>query len=494
MRRALVLAALLCGGVLRAQTPAAPTVRIDDAGPGIGPELLARELSRPHTVVGPASNRYVVMRGTDLRQTLVVLGRDAVIEGSVQGDVVVVGGDLYMHPGGRISGRATAFGGGVYESALATIGGEVSHFQDFTYDVTPIPGGFALRYRPLVVADNPTLSWSGIYGITLPTYDRTDGLSIGVGPRYRVPGTSVSVIPRITYRSQLGAWDPSVVAQAAIDRRTTLDVWAGRTTASNDRWIQSDLVNSLVFFANGDDARNYYRATGGDARLSRAWETVSGTFTPYVGARYERASSVRPGLLATGGPWTILGRNDDERDDRLRINPVIDDGAIASGLVGFGWDFADAGVVARLKTDGEIAGKFQQATIDGRIEFPTFGTQHMRVDAHVVTSLGATPRQRYAYIGGPGTLATLELLTEGGDQLAFFDARYMIPIEGIQLPFLGAPMVTLHEALGGARVDHFPTLHQLMGLRLSAGPAYVEGNLDPVIGKTTVGIGFSFAR
>ena len=128
IHRIAMLLLLLWSGRLVAQTPA---IRIDDAGPGVGPEILARALAAPHSVVGPGTTRYVVSRAAE-SQSLIVLSRDVVVEGRVRGDLVVVGGDLYMHPGGSITGAATVIGGGIYESTLATISGPARAFRDFT--------------------------------------------------------------------------------------------------------------------------------------------------------------------------------------------------------------------------------------------------------------------------------------------------------------------------------------------------------------------------
>ena len=157
IRRALLLA-LFWGGGARAQSPV--TVRLDDAGPGAGPAFLARALAAPHTVVGPGSTPALLSRDSTFRRTVIVLGRDATVEGSVTGDVIVIAGDLHIRPGAPVSGRAVAIGGGVYESALAHVSRGAVVYRDFTYDIAPTPGGFALRYRSLVEAPTPT--WFGL--------------------------------------------------------------------------------------------------------------------------------------------------------------------------------------------------------------------------------------------------------------------------------------------------------------------------------------------
>ena len=191
----------------------------------------------------------------------------------------------------------------------------------------------------------------------------------------------------------------------------------------------------------------------------------------------------------------------------LRPNPAVNNGVIASAIAGTNVEWNAAGIVARAGlgieagglTPDSIAGvpesearRFVQATFDGAISFPTFGLQSLRFEGHaVVTSRGTTPLQRWAYLGGSGTISTLDLLSLGGDQLIYFDGRYSIPIERLQLPLVGSPVVTLRDAFGGAAVGSFPTIHQAIGVRLSVSLAYFEYMIDPVTRRHHVGYGFS---
>jgi len=495
------------GAGARAAGAQTPRIQLRDAGPGEGPELLARELTHPYQTVPPAASRYTLHRDSTFSRTVIVLGRDAVVEGKVHGDVVVIAGDLYMHPGALIDGRAIAIGGGVYESTLASIAAGPTAFGDFTYAIAPTASGFALDYRPFRTAGDAALTWPGIYGVRLPTYDRANGLTLRVGPRYQIPNTSFVINPTVAYRSQLGRADPSVLVADSLGRRTAVQLVAERSTLSNDEWIWSDLVNSAGFIAAGEDARNYYRASRAELTVGRRWETANGELTPFVGALVERARSVRPGLDAGGGPWTLFGRHD--RNDALRPNPAIDPGTTTSGIAGARWQWEENGVSAhssaRLevgRTDFDCAAcavtsssSFGQLTVDGGVKFPTFGSQNVSVFGHgVLSSLGSVPRQRYVYLGGGGTLSPLDMLSLGGDELLYLDFRYNIPIERVEIPFVGPPVLTLREAIGGVDVGRFPTLHQAAGVRLSGGFLYVEYVVDPTARRGHVGLGISLNR
>ena len=500
----LVLVAAL---VVSAATSAAgqDTIHLADPGPGGGPRGLTQTLAGTYAVIPPASTKAILPAKTTYRNTVIVLGRDAVVEDTVRGDVIVIGGDLYMHPGADVSGRAVAIGGGVYESTQARVGGGVRAYREFTYTITRVPGGWSLAYKALE-ADEP-LRIEGTYGLQVPTYDRSDGLSLGVAPTVRIPGTRLSVEPRATYRSQLGRIDPSLQIVDSLGSRSALHLSAGRSTFSNDAWIWTDLINSLEVLWRGDDSRNYFRAARAELTLDRVWKTRSATITPYLGGRIERARSVRPGLNPTSGPWSFLARTDS--DDMRRPNPPIDPGVTTSGLVGADMSWTMPDLTARMRLDEEVGAycddrsgcqfggrrTFAQTTFDGGIAFPTFGTQRLRFDAHaVLTTRGHTPLQRWAYLGGSGSIPTLDMLSLGGDQLAYLDGRYDIPIDRVRLPVAGSPVVTLREIVGGAAVGRFPDLAQATGVRLSLSYVYVEWLIDPATRHQHSSYGVTVAR
>lgn len=490
MIRGALLLALVWGGVARAQSP---VIRFEDLGPGEGPKALARALAKPYSVVPPGSTPATLPRDSTYQHTVVVLGRDVAVLGSVHGDVIVIGGNLFLRPGGAVTGRAMAIGGGVYESAIAIVDGGIIAHHDFTYDIVPTSNGFSLRYRSFIDTSIPVFALPGFYGVRLPSYDRSNGLSLAFSPRISLGGDQLVLEPRGTYRSQLGVADPGGSVVAAVAEETKLRASVGRGTFTNEGWIWHDLINSAATLVGGDDARNYFRATRGSATLARRWEWRSSSVEPFIGGLWESDRSTRPDSSANGGPWSFHGRRD--RDDMFRPNPPINDGSIASFLFGGRMDWADdQGLTARLRLDGEwgrlsptsavindsVSSTFAQTTLDGSIAFPTFGSQTLRFEGHaLITLTGSAPRQRWAYVGGAGSLPTIELLSRGGDQLVFLDGRYSFPIERWSVSMLGAPTISLREILAGADVGRMPALAQATGIRVGMSVVYVEFLVDP---------------
>jgi len=212
----------------------------------------------------------------------------------------------------------------------------------------------------------------------------------------------------------------------------------------------------------------------------------------------ERAWPVGPDSTATGGAWSFFNPNSTE--GMLRPNPRVDPGTISSAVVGARLVWEAQGIIAAVSAEEEIsfhsptAQQFAQTTIDGTVSFPTFGNQRYRFDAHFVLTGGDAPRQRWSYLGGAGTVPILDLLELGGDELLYADSRYDIPIDQIDLPFLGSPVVSVRHLFGSAGVASLPTLEQRVGLRLSISAVRLEFLVDPDTRQTHLGLGVSFSR
>ncbi|HEY2376224.1 MAG TPA: polymer-forming cytoskeletal protein [Gemmatimonadaceae bacterium] len=492
---------LLFAGAMNAARLDAQRIIVRDAGPGSFGHRLAEMFASPHRLIGPAATPAILPRDSAYAQTVVVLHRDVVIEGRVHGDVIVVGGDAFLRPGAVVDGRVIAVGGAVYESRLAITRNGVESHRDFTYDARTngTSEGYLLDYR--LVREHPSspLSLPGVYGVRIPGYDRSDGLSLPFGPTISLDTGYLEINPIVTYRSNIGAFDPSLDGEFAFDRRTRVHAYFGRTTLSNDDWIWTDLVNSSAVLGLGLDTRNYYRGDRGEVTLHRLLETSMTELAPFVGLRAERDRSIRPDSFATGGPWSFFGRR--AADDMLRPNPPIVPGTLESVLFGVLFDWQLQGVRTSFNLTNEAAAfdvgslRFLQSTLDGVVRFPTFGAQFFYLSTHVVYTFGDTaPPQRWSYLGGSGTITTLPLLSLGGDRLVYIESNYYAPIPWIDLPIVGAPSITLRHMIGSAGVGRLPSFEQNLGLRLALSFLRFDGVVDPATRTWDFGFGLSMAR
>ena len=497
MRSLIALAVFhaLTGTTLRAQD----NLYVREAGPGEPGRILRAALAGAHTVLRPDSSPLVFPRGDVVPSTLIVLGADVKVGAMVNGSIVVIGGDLFVHPGAHVTGRAVAFGGGVYSSTLAIVEGGVTAFRDATFDTTATSLGVALDYRDLNEYRPPAARLPGLYGARIPTYDRVNGLQVPWGPLFALGARRLELDPTLTYRSHIGAIDPRLALRAMFGRRTRIDAALERGTFTNDGWIRSDLMNTLSSLALGADVRNYYRADRMDVRVTRLWEGRTWTAAPFVGALTERAWSVGSAVAPTSAPWSAFGRRD-VLEGMLRPNPRVAHGRITSAIGGVTGAWGTGGVELSLRALLEMAlenpgsSEFMQTTVQGSVEFPTFGTQKFESFVHAVISSREPPPQRYAYLGGSGTLPTFMLLEFGGDELFFAEAEYIVPIDPITIRYLGTPAVSLRYMIGAAGVGTLPALEQNLGVRLRLSLVRVDYVIEPVDGASDFSVGLSLFR
>ncbi|HVE79337.1 MAG TPA: hypothetical protein VNA89_10770 [Gemmatimonadaceae bacterium] len=495
-----VLTAVALAACLARSAPA-QEIRVRTPWPGDAGRRLAGILAAPHRVVRDTGGVAMLRRDSVIVGSIVFVGSDATVAGRVQGSVVVVGGDLFLRPGARVEGDAIAFGGGYYDSLLGEVRGARLAFRDGSFAVTDSAGVLLLDYRPGdAPVPIPVFALPGVYGLRIPSYDRVNGLSLPFAPEVTLGSGRLVLRPSVTYRSDLGEIDPglTIVAEGPGRLRARLD--GRRGTFTNDAWIWNDLRNSLGVLVAGRDTRNYYRADRLEGELALRPRPGRVTWEPFIGASTEDAWSVGPELGARSAPYSFLDRRD-AIEGALRPNPAITPGRITSGMGGARLTYAEQDVVgdlsARVEVPLDVVGdaEFVQTTLDGGVAFPTFRGQRFRLDAHAVLTTGdLPPPQRFVYLGGSGTLPTYDLLEFGGDQLAFVESRYVIPVNGVRLPFVGSPVLTLRHMIGAAGPRSLPQFEQNVGLRVALGPIRVDFVFDPRTGDSELGVAPNFAR
>lgn len=491
-------------GLLLTAGSASAQIVLHDAGPGEPGRIIEAATAGPHIVLR-SQDPVSLPRDTVYNETVIVLAPRVTVASTVRGDVIVIGGDLFMHPGGDVQGRAIAIGGGAYNSTLATVRGGRLSFRDATFDLDPDAGtgAYRLSYRSLRVdPDQSVLTWPLRVGLRIPSYNRVDGVVLPFGPIVTLGEGRFIINPTVTYRSHLGNWDPGIDIQADFGRME-IEIDARRSTFTNDRWIRGDLLNSLTTLVLGTDTRNYFRADRVEAGGSVDFAFGKFTVTPYIGGLFENAWSTGGSLGPDTSVFSIFGRDD---EGIYRPNPAIRPGHIASVLAGFngGWSSGDftSSLSARIEhvlsaLPSSVVDDFQftQTTLDGRAAFPTFGTQRLELKSHAVFTSGDTaPPQRHVYLGGSGTIPTLELLEMGGDQLFFMDAAYVIPIQRLSFKFVGSPEVRLRFITGSAGISELPDFVQNVGVRVGFPLFGVEYLVDPATGDSKISLGFSLGQ
>jgi hypothetical protein len=370
-------------------------------------------------------------------------------------------------------------------------------------------------------------------GLRIPSYDRVNGLSLPWGPVIRLPSGRLEIDPTVTYRSNLGQLDPAVRVHVTFGETDSLSVYGGRGTYTNDGWIRSDLINSLAAIGVGSDARNYYRGDRVSAELSHSFGKKPWNTSLWIGGNHEFDWSTGIHEKHSNAPWSFLNKKDSLK--MRRVNPEIDPGHVTSITGGIRGSFDQPEMKGRFDVriehsfDGPVVGartrcaalvvnplvydqcilvqssrpgedgRFTQAILDGKATFPTFGMQTFAFRGHGVASWDGAPAQRFSYLGGAGTLATVDLLALGGDRLVFVEGEYRYPLVRPLLPFVGAPVLSARYAAGSAGVEELPDFIQNLGVGLGLKIVKIEYHIDPNYNKTSFthkhawSIGFSLS-
>lgn len=337
-------------------------------------------------------------------------------------------------------------------------------------------------------------------GLQMPSYDRVDGLVLPYGPTIAVGNDLLTIDPTVTYRSQLGKFDPSLAIAWHPASAVTVSASGARGTFTNDSWIRSDLINSLYALGFGYDARNYFRAdrTEGKVALNLPFGTAVNSL--YAGVRFENAWSTGAQVVDRDAPFSFFHPHDTV-NGMERTNPAITPGHIVSAIVGgeshyegehvsnAGWFLAES--AWHTPTDDT----FQQVTLHDEGVFRTWDGERLEYTFHGVAPLsGTTPPQRYAYLGGSGSLATINLLSLGGDHLYYVETLYDIPLPGPSFPLLGSLFIAPHFIGGAASVGGFGVPSQNVGIRLGDQILRLDFLVNPRTHKTDFGAGLGFSR
>lgn len=407
---------------------------------------LDRVLAGDYTLV---SETRLIENGETVRGTVLVAGATLRVNGTIDGDLWIVDGNVFLRPTAVVTGTVYNLGGGFFPSEQASVA-TVRDEPFAPYEVERREDGslriVGTRHRSRFVFD-------GFRGVRLPTYDRVDGLTLGVGAGILTPPVGpIEPLLRgwVEYRFERGEFTGGGEASATRGR-TTLAVGAERTTATEDRWIRGDLTNSISVLWDGDDHRNYYQSDRGWVELRRVLEERPHRDTDaFLRFQIEDATS-----LAAGDPWMI------REPDSIRPNPAVPEIRITSIIAGGVMTWEQPRLDAELEAEAEFAfdafdgeRSFNRFEINGAAAVPALANHTITLQVHLRAPLPGTdslPRQRWSMVGGSGTLPTFEIGEFQGDRVVFTELRYMIPLpEYLRIRYIGVPTFNLIQASGTA--------------------------------------------
>ncbi|MDX1394541.1 MAG: polymer-forming cytoskeletal protein [Gemmatimonadota bacterium] len=399
----------------------------------------------------------VLARDDVVTSHVLVVEATARVSGRIEGDVLVIDGDLFLRTRARVTGDIVVLGGGFYDSDLAEVGGDITYRPNERIRVRPTGGELEVFSEE---AERDPFELDGTWGFHIPVYQRVDAVTLGWGAiaRFDRAAGRPDLEGSVRYLTGPGDIEGSLRSSIYPSERLRLGVSASRATRTMDGWIRPTWYNSLSLLVADDDAFDYYR--GDRLGVEAEWRSVeppiwedAPTWTVSFAGFWEDAES-----LEARDTWAIF-ESDPPLPSNPSIpeivdpadrhpNPSIDDGENLTLSAAFDWmkrgesGRTAFGVGLHLFSDlrGQSANDppspddLSHLLAEGRLS-----TRHATSWGHAwevfaiarVKLAGDVAGQRYSTLGGPGTVATMPLRSMRGPEMVYADVGYAVPVLGM---------------------------------------------------------------
>lgn len=333
MRLRPVLATLaLSGALLPAPAPAAAQQPADEGD--LPPEFVEGVLAFLNDPATTRLNGYTrIAPGRRLVGAVGVLGGDLVVAGTLDGDLVLVNGDLTVTAGGTVTGDVLIVGGRVIDAPQGAVGGEI--------EVHPERLRVVARRGQVELTPGSSASRQGLYiggaRITVRSgtnYNRVEGLPVLFGPVFRTSGANPLRVDALgIWRTEHDQTRDDLGYRFAVDQtfgpptaRLGLGMGAFSQVTPIESWGLTDVEASLTSFLLHVDYRDYFE--------ERGWHAWARAQIPGTAAEFQlEYRNLDVTSLPTGSPWTL------RRNDRpWRAQPLVPDGDLETLTARLVWD------------------------------------------------------------------------------------------------------------------------------------------------------------
>ncbi len=283
--------------------------------------------------------------------SLGVYNAPVLLSGRVQGDVIVINGDLRLQAGGHIDGEVIVLGGRFSADPGTTYQGPVTEYRsraavrltsEFTLEQTPpAPSLRELTERAAIHLGNLVISPRLAAGV----YNRVEGLPIHIGPslawddgRQLTVEANADLILR-TARDPGGTrggtgWHAQVSATRSGQQPITVGLSAGDRVVPTADSTLSPIESSLNAVLFRRDYRDWFGQKGVTAFLD--WQP-----RPALTLSIRAASQRQRSLNATS-PFALL-----REGNAWRRNPLVDDGRFTIIDLRARWTTGESGTAPR---------------------------------------------------------------------------------------------------------------------------------------------------
>ncbi|UCC73459.1 MAG: BamA/TamA family outer membrane protein [Gemmatimonadota bacterium] len=375
------------------------------------------------------SGRTRVPADRTIGGAVAVLGGPLELAGRIDGDVLVLNGDISLRDGSRIRGDLTVVGGIIIGVERGRVDGLITTYPTvFRYRRTEdgieyLGSGPEHEILPTgrrIALPTWQLGESEVY-ISARAYNRVEGLPIAFGPRITTGGRNpLRLEAFLIWRSEGGfdpdkgdiGWELRLKQWIAGHRNIWLEGAYWSVVDPIESWKLTNLENSLALFLFRRDYRDYYERKGWYGLVGWRASSLFGS----IAFRDEKQDS-----LSARSPWTIFWNTDNE----FRPNAVADSGELRSLVFTLGIDTRNdrdrplSGWYNELRLEQAVGGRLsgvRQEFTHLFLDLRRYNrVSHNSVLAFRLVSGGRlggtrTPAQRQHVIGGPGSLPGYEMM------------------------------------------------------------------------------------
>lgn len=374
----------------------------------------------------------VIKKEDTINSNVIVKGGDLTVYGRISGDVLVVGGNLYVKDGARIGGNVKVINGEVTKEDDAVIVGYIDKSsstrqrgyreeeKDFRRTSTKLKADWASETTNL---DN-----------FIFRYNRVEGLFLGLGSekRYYWDGQrSYSLYGSIGYGFKSHNWrgNLGLSRQFAFNDGQLFEIEAeGHSlTDTKDDWLIGVHENTAAAILIHEDYRDYFQREGWGANVGYAVQQDYLTGQVKVGYLADEYRS-----MDNRTEWSIFGGN-----KQFRLNPGIDESKMRSVVVSAGlntvtttiygpegWSFLTTAEIAEKNFGSDFG--FRRYVVDVRRYQPLGRYDNVNVRFRAGSSEGNLPFQKAFEMGGLGTLQGYPFKGEMGNRMLLTNAEFIV--------------------------------------------------------------------
>lgn len=385
------------------------------------------------------SGNKIIQPSDTINGKVVVKGGNLTVYGLIQGDVLIVGGNIYLKQGGKITGTPHVIDGSIYrddstgmEGIEDTLGLEKTSYRETSRRFSKSGKTFDVPWR----SEQAFFGNFFFLDNCIFRYNRVESIFLGIGTEkkynwdgeknWNAYGSIGWGFKSHTWRGNLGLTHQ--FAFSSDKRYTIIEVGAeGYTfTDTKDQWIISQNENTAAAFLIHEDFRNYFERKG--YSIFSAWYSKH----DYIKSEIKLAYLIDSyDSLVNKVDWSLFGGH-----KNFRLNPPINPGKMRSIMFSGGIStmtkttratdgWSAYGIVELAKKNWGSDFAFDQYTLDVRRFQPLGKYEAFNVRLRLGSSCGVLPVQKVFELGGLGTTNAFPFKSDMGNRMMLVNAEFI---------------------------------------------------------------------